>query len=239
MGIIRALVACEYSGRVRSALRARGVDAWSCDLLPAEDDDQFHFQCDVKELLAGTPVLTPGGIRYTWGWDLLIAHPPCTYLANSGAKHLYIGMKKENGLCPERVAKMEAAADFYVALWRAPVKRVAIENPIMHRMARERIQRLAPDHPVKRQFIQPWWFGHREVKATGLALRGLPPLSKTRDVYAETMALTYAQRAKVHYASPGPNRWKDRSRTLPGVAEAMAAAWARIDEEALIGREAA
>lgn len=222
-GVMRALVACEYSGRVRSALRARGVDAWSCDLLPAEDGSEFHFQGDVTDYLGGGIVFSSH--RNPFHWDLLIGHPPCTYLANSGAKHLYVGMKREGGICPDRWAKMEAAARFYAALWNAPIRRVAIENPVMHGHASALIQRLAPGHPVRRQFVQPWWFGHHEVKATGLALRGLPPLTKTNDVYAETMALPYAERAKVHYASPGPDRWKDRSRTLQGVADAMAAAW--------------
>ena len=210
---MRVLVGCECSGVVRRAFRALGHDAWSCDLKPAEDDSPFHVQGDVLAILRE-------------GWDLGIMHPVCKFLANSGAKHLYLGMKKENGRNEERWAAMEQGAEFYLALWQAPIGKLAVENPIWHRAAAEYIQRHARiPHPVKRQFVQPWMFGHLEVKATGLALRGLPPLVPTNNVRAETYALPYGERAKVHYESPGPEREANRSRTKPGLGDAMAAQW--------------
>lgn len=212
--MMRVLVGCECSGVVRNAFRALGHDAWSCDLKPAEDASPFHIQDDVLNWLHA-------------GWDLAVFHPVCRYLTNSGAKHLYLGGRKENGPDPDRWEKMQAGADFYLKLWDAPIERVAVENPIWHEHAARYIQTHARrPHPKRRQFVQPWWFGHLEVKATGLALRELPPLRPTHDVRAETFALSYAERAKVHYASPGPNREADRSRTLPGLGRAMAFRWA-------------
>lgn len=144
-------------------------------------------------------------------WDLMIAHPPCTFLANSGSKHLYIGKRKENGIDRERWACMEAGARFFRALLDAPVPRVAVENPIVHCHAREIIGQSAT------QVIQPWQYGHGETKATCLWLKSLPKLQPTRIVSGRT--------PRVHFASPGPDRWKERSRTLPGIATAMAAQW--------------
>ena len=109
-------------------------------------------------------------------WDLMIAHPVCRYLANSGAKHLYVGMKKENGLNPERLEMVKEGAKFYADLWNANIPFIAVENPIWHSFATAEIMKLCPDHPAKRQFVQPWMFGHMETKATGFALKGLPPL---------------------------------------------------------------
>jgi hypothetical protein len=194
---MRVLVACEYSGRVRDAFLARGHDAISCDLLPS-DTPGPHLQCDVATVLGD-------------GWDLLIAHPPCTYLCNSGVRWLY---EK-----PGRWALMAQGADFFRSLLDAPVPRVAVENPVMHGYAAEIIGQR------QTQIVQPHMFGHMEVKATGLWLRGLPPLVPTHDVKEQMMALPYAARAKVHHASPGPDRWKLRSLTYSGLAEAMAAQW--------------
>lgn len=207
------LVACEYSATVRDAFRAQGHDAWSCDLLPTEGDPRWHIQEDVLHVLSGT----------RWGlaasWDLMIAHPPCTYLTYAGAKHLYIDGRKENGRDPARWEALEDGAVFFRALLRAPVQRIAVENPIMLAEARKIVGSRAD------QIIQPWQFGHPESKRTGLWLRGLPRLTPTHNLEAEMLALPRKLRDRIHYAGPGPDRWKVRSRTYPGIAAAMAAQW--------------
>lgn len=183
---MRVLVACEYSGRVREAFRARGHDAWSCDLLPAEDGSAHHFQNAVENVL--------------WQrWDLMVAHPPCTHLAVSGAAHF--AEKREDG-------RQQEAIDFFLYLAGLPIPRIAIENPvcIMSSVWRE------PD-----QIIQPWQFGHGETKATCLWLKGLPPLLPTK--------IVPGREPRVHRMPPSPDRWKERSRTYEGIAEAMAAQW--------------
>lgn len=206
MGKRLVLVNMECSGVIRSRLRAAGIEAWSCDIKPAEDGGP-HIQGDGYEVAE-------------WGcWTDMIAHPVCTYMANSGAKHLYRGMRKENGVSPERWAQMEASAAGFLRLWNAPVARVAIENPIMHRAARERVG-VAPS-----QVIQPWMFGHLESKATCLWLRGFPRLTPTLSVRAEMMALPYAERARVHCMSPGPERQARRSRTYAGIGDAVVRQW--------------
>lgn len=181
---MRVLVACEFSGIVRDAFRRRGHDAWSCDLLPCEADPARHIQGDVLEILEN-------------GWDLMVAHPPCTHLAVSGARWF-----KE-----KRAEQVEAVA-FFLNLMAADIPRIAVENPIgiMSTCYRK------PD-----QIIQPWQFGHGEVKATCLWLKGLPALVTTNIVEGRV--------ARVHREPPGPDRWKNRSRTFPGIAEAMAAQW--------------
>lgn len=203
---MKILVACEYSGRVRDAFRRRGHDAWSCDLLPTEADPSFHYQCPIEDVLGES-------------WDLMVAHPPCTYLANSGAKHLYLGAKKENGRDENRWTQMREAAKFFRSLLEADIPKIAIENPVMLGYANDLIGRKFT------QSIQPWQFGHMEVKRTCLWLKNLAPLVPTNDVYEEMMRLPYKERAKVHYAAPGIDRWKSRSRTFSGVAEAMAEQW--------------
>lgn len=197
---MRVLVACECSGVVRRAFRALGHQAWSCDLLPAEDGDQHHLQQDA--VLAA----------YSGNWDLLVAHPECTYLANSGAKHLYRDMKAENGPAPDRWARMGAAATFFLALWNAPVGAVAIENPIMLGHPRRLF-----GIPEPTQIIQPWQFGHGETKATCLWLRGLPELRATNVVAGREQ--------RVFRMAPGENRKRDRSRTYEGIGAAMAQQW--------------
>jgi hypothetical protein len=194
----RVLVACEFSGTVRDAFAARGFNAWSCDLLPTERPGQ-HFCDDVLHLLARDP----------W-WDLVIAHPPCTYLANSGAKHLYRGMKKANGPDPARWENMRQSAEFFKTFLALPCP-IAIENPIMLGHAREIIGR-GPD-----QIIQPWQFGHGETKATCLWLQGLPPLVPTDVVEGREQ--------RVFRMPPSADRWKERSRTFAGIAAAMAEQW--------------
>jgi len=197
---MRVLIACEFSATVRDAFRARGFDAWSVDLLPTEGDPRWHIQ--------GDAILT----AYTRPWDLLIGHPECTFLANSGAKHLYAGMKAENGPNAERWARMGQAAMFFLTLWHAPIKHIALENPIMLGHPRKLFGIPDPD-----QVIQPYEYGHGETKATCLWLRNLPKLKPTR--------IVEGREQRVFRMAPGPDRWKERSRTFPGIAEAMASQW--------------
>lgn len=196
---MRVLVACEYSGRVRSAFRALGHDAWSCDLLPSEDDSEFHWQGDVRDYLGGGVIFSHH--RNPFHWDLLIAHPPCTHLAVSGARHF--AAKKADG-------RQDAALDFVRELMAAPIPRICIENPIS--IISSRIRK--PD-----QIIQPWQFGHGETKATCLWLKNLPPLVPTKVVDGRV--------ARVHRMPPSPDRWKERSRTYAGIANAMATQWSQ------------
>lgn len=193
---MRVLVACEFSGIVRDAFAAKGHDAWSCDILPTEGSSSHHIECNVLNVLDSN-------------WDLIIAHPPCTYLANSGVRWLYRQGTKDK--VPERWKSMQEGAAFFKALLDAPAPKVAVENPIIHCHAKELIGR-GPD-----QTVQPWWFGHGETKATCLWLKGLPLLEPTD--------IVDGRKPRVHHASPGPERWKERSRTMKGLAEAMAQQW--------------
>ena len=193
---MKILVACEYSGRVRSAFRDMGHDAWSCDLLAAEDNSPHHIHGDVLGLL-------------NHGWDLMIAHPPCTYLTNSGVSWLH---KR-----PERWELLNDGAAFFKALLDAPIPKIAIENPIMHKYAKDLIGGVKQS-----QVIHPWMFGHAEQKATCLWLKGLPLLMPTNNVKAQMMQLPDNERQRLHYLPPGPDRWKERSRTYIGIANAMA-----------------
>jgi hypothetical protein len=194
------LVACECSGVIRRALRDRGHDAWSCDLKPAEDGSPFHIRGDALAAAYGQP------------WDAMIAHPECTFLANSGAKHLYAGMSNVNGPDGDRWARMGAATAFFMALWNAPIPRIAIENPIMLGHPRRLFGIPAPT-----QTVQPWWFGHGETKATCLWLKGFPQLRKTNEVDGREQ--------RIFRMAPGPNRKTDRSRTYAGLAAAIADQW--------------
>ena len=201
---MKVLVACEFSGIVRDAFIARGHDAWSCDLLPTEQPGP-HLQGDVSNILDGY-------------WDLMIAHPPCTRLTNSGVRWLH---KPPPGRSiREMMAEFEQACAFYKLLQAAPIKLKAIENPIMHKYAYERIG------SVKRQIVQPWWFGDHLFKATGFELFGLPELIPSLKIKPPELN-TGAHKAwsAVHNASPGDERWKDRSRTAPGLASALADQW--------------
>lgn len=199
---MRVLVACEYSGRVRDAFRARGHHAVSCDLLPTERPGE-HWQGDVRELLRDP-------------WDLMVAHPPCTYLTVAGVrwlyhpddKHLPTGERRPHPSYPNRRKDQEDSLEFVRLLMDAPIPRIAIENPVS--VISSRIRK--PD-----QVIQPWQFGHGETKATCLWLKGLPPLRPTN--------IVDGREARVHMMPPGPDRWKERSRTFEGVAAAMAAQW--------------
>lgn len=181
---MRALVACEFSGTVRRAFAALGHDAWSCDLLPAEDGALNHLQGDVLAVLDD-------------GWDLMVAHPPCTHLAVSGARWF-----------KEKAQEQAEALEFVRTLLSAPIERIALENPIS--IISSRIRK--PD-----QIIQPWQYGHGETKATCLWLKNLPKLTPTN--------IVEGREAKVHRMPPGPDRWKERSRTYEGIAQAMAEQW--------------
>jgi hypothetical protein len=180
---MRVLVACEYSGTVRDAFRARGHDAMSCDLLPTERPGPHH-QGSVLDILDA-------------GWDLMIAHPPCTHLAVSGARWW-----------KDKLREQADALDFVRLLMAAPIPRIAIENPVSKISTAIR----RPD-----QIVQPWQFGHGETKATCLWLKGLPKLVPTQVVDG--------REARIHKMSPGPDRWKERSRTYQGIADAMASQW--------------
>jgi hypothetical protein len=172
---------------VRRAFRALGHDAWSCDLLPAEDGDQHHIQSNAIGPAFGA-----------WGaWDLMIAHPPCTHLAVSGARWF-----------KDKQVEQAEALDFVRRLLDAPIPRIALENPIS--IISSRIRK--PD-----QIIQPWQFGHGETKATCLWLKNLPKLTPTN--------IVEGREARIHKMPPGPDRWKERSRTFEGIAQAMAAQW--------------
>jgi len=180
----RLLVACEYSGRVRDAFAAKGWDAWSCDLLPSERESSHHYQGPVEDLL-------------NQHWDMLIAHPPCTHLAVSGARWF-----------KDKQIEQQQALDFVRLLLDAPVERIALENPVS--IISSRIRK--PD-----QIIQPWQFGHGETKTTCLWLKNLPPLKPTQ--------IVDGRENRVHRMPPSPDRWKERSRTYTGIANAMAAQW--------------
>ena len=180
---MKVLIACEYSGAVRDAFIAQGHDAISCDILPT-DAPGPHYQGDVRDILED-------------GFDLMVAHPPCTHLAVSGARWF-----------KDKQVEQAEALDFVRLLLAAPIDKIALENPIS--IISSRIKK--PD-----QIIQPWQFGHGETKATCLWLKNLPKLQPTQ--------IVDGREAKVHKMSPGPNRWKERSKTYQGIANAMAQQW--------------
>jgi len=185
---MKVLVACEFSGVVRDAFLDRGHDAWSCDILPTESLGP-HVQGDVVPLLREP-------------WDLVIAHPPCTRICNSGVCWL-----ERRSLWDE----MREACEFFKHCLEANADKVAVENPIPHKYAMALIQKKYS------QIVQPWMFGHGETKATCLWLKGLPPLAPTNIVSGRVQ--------RSHFESPSPDRWKNRSRTYLGIADAMAKQW--------------
>ena len=195
---MKVLIACEYSGRVRDAFIGLGHDAMSCDLLPT-DKPGPHYQGDVFDIIND-------------GWDLMIAHPPCTYLSNSGVCHLH----KDASRWP----KMFDGSAFFKKLLGAPIKKIAIENPIMHGYAKTLIGGVKQS-----QIVRPWMFGHTEQKSTCLWLKGLPMLTETNNVKDEMLLLPKNKREKMFYLPPSPDRWKIRSTTYQGIADAMASQW--------------
>lgn len=186
---MKVLIAFEFSGTVRGAFIARGHDAMSCDLLPTEQPGP-HYQGDVRDLLCDD-------------WDLMIAHPPCTHLAVSGARWF-----------ASKQTEQAEALEFVRLLLDAPIARIALENPVS--IISSRIRK--PD-----QIIQPWQLGHGETKATCLWLKGLPPLVPTR--------IVDGREQRVHRMAQGPDRWRERSRTYTGIAEAMADQWTTDAEQ--------
>lgn len=205
---MRVLVGCETSGVVRRAFAARGHDVWSCDLLPAEDRSNRHMICDIRDVLGE-------------GWDLLaVMHPPCTRLCNSGVR--WLSVPPPGRTMSSMWAELDEGAALFSACWNAPIPRIAVENPVMHKHAKARIDGYQP--PA--QTVQPWWFGEPYFKATSFYLRGLPKLAAT-DRLTPPKAGTAEHRSwsAVHRASPGPDRWKTRSRTFAGIAEAMGDQW--------------
>jgi hypothetical protein len=196
---LKVLVACEFSGTVRDAFLEAGHDAWSCDILPAETRTNRHIRGDVRDVLND-------------GWDLLmVAHPPCTRLCNSGVRWLHVPPpgKTLEGMWRE----LDEAADLFSTLWNADIDRICVENPVMHKHAKERIR----NYQDFGQSVQPWQFGHPETKRTCFWLKNLPPLTPTD--------IVEGREARVHLMPPGPDRWRERSRFFPGIAKAMAAQW--------------
>ena len=196
---MRVLIACESSGTVRQAFRDLGHDAWSCDLLPADDDSDYHLWCDVREVLDK-------------GWDLMIAHPPCTHLAVSGARWFHLKEKEQND-----------ALMFVAYLMDAKIPRICVENPVS--IISTRIRK--PD-----QIIQPWMFGHEATKTTCLWLKNLPKLVPTNIVGKGERHVTKSGKSlPVWYnLPPGPDRWKIRSKTFEGIAQAMAQQWGNLED---------
>lgn len=202
---MKVLIACEFSGIVRDAFLARGHDAWSCDLLDTERPGP-HMKCDVLTIL-------------DQGWDLMIAHPPCTHIAVSGAAHF--AAKRADG-------RQKAGADFFMEMVNAPIPRICVENPvgIMSGLYRK------PD-----QHIQPYEYGHEAMKKTALWLKNLPRLTPTGIVDKGAIWVQKNGRtrgSRWHMCIPeGPDRWKIRSRTFQGIADAMADQWGNLRNNSL------
>jgi len=204
---VRVLIACEYSGKVRDAFIGMGHNAMSCDLLPT-DVDGPHYQGDVRDILGD-------------GWDLMVAHPTCTYLTNTAVSWLHapdcydpLRLKGK-----PRWLALDEGAEFFKLLLDCDIPLKAIENPIPHKYAVKRIGR------KYNQIVQPWMFGHMERKATCLWLEGLPKLKETDNVRTEMLKLPKREQQRLHYLPPSPNRWKLRSETYQGIANAMAQQW--------------
>ena len=212
---MKVTVLFEFSGRVRKAFHDRGHEVTSVDLLETELPGYgTHIVGDYREVMFRDA-------------DLIIAHPPCTFLSNSGVRWLYENGKRwvmkddvrtENKKNKERWMDMVAAAKVFNDVLSAFGNKIVVENPIQHEHARKLIR-------IYDQTVHPYQFGHTEQKPTCLWLKGVPPLVETNNVYDEMMQLDYGDRAKIHYASPGPERWKERSRTYQGIADAMAEQW--------------
>lgn len=200
---LKVLVACEYSGKVRDAFSKRGHYAVSCDLLPSDSPDGIHYEGDVRDILYN-------------GWDILIAHPPCTFLTVSGNRWFYhpedkalpYEQRRPHPKHPNRRQDREEALKFVRLLLDAPIRSIGLENPIS-------VISSAIRKPS--QIIQPWQFGHGETKATCLWLKNLPLLTPTN--------IVDGRESRVHKLPPSADRWKIRSTTFDGIAEAMAAQW--------------
>ena len=214
---MKVLIACEESQTVCKAFREKGHEAYSCDIQDCSGGHpEWHILGDAIKVANWNPLLRldlqSGGVLF-WDkpWDLIIAHPPCTYLSNSGVCWLY---KDES-----RWEKMRKGAEFFKALLESKCDKICVENPVMHKHAKEIIG-------VKQtQVVQPFMFGHKERKATCLWLKNLTPLLETENVYEEMMLLPRRERERLHYLPPGPDRAKLRSKTFQGIADAMADQW--------------
>jgi hypothetical protein len=207
---MKVLIACETSGTVRNAFLDRGHDAWSCDVLPSDDLTNRHIQDDVLEVLKME------------SWDMLmVAHPPCTRLCNSGVRWLHKAPPGKT--LAEMWEQLDQGAELFSKLWNSDVPKVAIENPVMHKYAKAKIKNFEPFT----QSIQPYEFADsidaedNISKRTCLWLRNLPPLIKTGTLTRETA------RHDIHNASPGKDRWKVRSKFHKGIAQAMADQWGK------------
>ncbi len=202
---MKILVACEYSGVVRDAFRARGHDAWSNDILPCDADPTYHLQGDVKDFVAGG------------GWDMVIAHPPCTYLTVTGNRWFKPEYAERY---PDRPRQREEAVEFFLMLARLPIPKIAVENPVSIMSTRFR----KPD-----QIVQPWQFGDKAVKKTCLWLKGLPLLVPTKIVEPEFKIYKSSTKksgfSRYPIAWTDGSNWKDRSKTFQGIADAMAEQW--------------
>ena len=219
---MKVLIACEFTQEVTKAFRIMGHQAYSCDVLDSEGGHpEWHIKGDAIQTLRSQE------------WDLVISHPPCTVMSNSGVRWLISKTAKEGfeynsklGMYVNmnRYEELEKATKFFnqFVLYGKIGGRIAIENPIQHGYAKELI------HADYSQIIHPYQFGHKETKATCLWLFGLPLLKHSNNVYNEMMELSYAERSKIHYASPGPERAKIRSKTYPGIAVAMAEQWGSL-----------
>ncbi len=207
---MKVLIGCETSGIVRDAFLDQGHDAWSCDVLPSDVPTNRHIQDDVRNVLAMEQ------------WDMLmVAHPPCTRLCNSGVRWLH---KAPPGKTLDQMwQELEEGANLFSELWNADVPRICVENPVMHKHAKSRIR----NYKDFTQSVQPWQFATEEEgadnvkKRTCFWLKNLPALSPTGTLDGKTA------RDDIHKASPGPNRWKVRSKFYPGIANAMAQQWGR------------
>lgn len=201
---MRILIACEYSGVVRDAFIAKGHDAMSCDILPTESEGP-HYTGDIFDVIDS-------------GWDLMIAHPPCTRLTNAGVR--WLREPPKGRYLEDLWEEFFQAVDFYKRLRSAPIPKKAIENPIMHQYARRRLGN------IDRQVVQPWYFGEKAFKATGFELIGLPELKRTNQLTPPKSGTPeHKQWSFIHFASPGEDRGKLRSRTFAGIADAMANQW--------------
>ena len=208
---MKILIGCETSGIVRNAFIDNGHDAWSCDILPADDQTNRHIQDDIRNVLKME------------AWDLLmVAHPPCTRLCNSGVRWLH---KAPPGKTVQEMwEELDEGAALFSDLWNADVPRIAIENPIMHKHAKARIENFEPFA----QSVQPYEFADsveaedNVSKRTCLWLKNLPLLQKTSELTRETA------RHDIHLASPGPDRWKFRRKFHKGLARAMAEQWGSV-----------
>jgi hypothetical protein len=205
---MRVLIGFEQTGMMRRAFAARGHDAWSIDTAPAWDRSNRHITGDIRDHLND-------------GWDLLaVMHPPCTRLCNSGVRWLHT--PPPGRTLDDMWAELDEGAALFSAAWNAPIERIAVENPVMHKYAKQRIANYQP----AAQTVQPWWFGDPAFKATGWYLKGLEPLAPTAKL-TPPKAGTDEHKAwsKVHRASPGPNRAIERAASFPGMCEAAADQW--------------